>query len=160
MSASPMIVAGLARAFTNRGLKVRPFKPQNMSNNAAVDRRWWRDRPGAGGCRRVLHRVPPSVHMNPVSPEAAERCRFAGGRAGPHSRQCAGTRLSGDEAEADDVGHGELREAACRGRSHPRRGGRQRGPRSISGPATSPTWGSRVPPMCRSCSSATSTVAA
>lgn len=31
-----ILVAGIARAFTNRGLKVRPFKPQNMSNNAAV----------------------------------------------------------------------------------------------------------------------------
>jgi adenosylcobyric acid synthase len=31
-----LIVAGLGRAFTRRGLKVRPFKPQNMSNNAAV----------------------------------------------------------------------------------------------------------------------------
>ena len=31
-----MIVAGLARAYTRRGLSVRPFKPQNMSNNAAV----------------------------------------------------------------------------------------------------------------------------
>ncbi|MBO0716179.1 MAG: cobyric acid synthase CobQ, partial [Rhizobiales bacterium] len=31
-----LIVAGLARAFTLRGLTVRPFKPQNMSNNAAV----------------------------------------------------------------------------------------------------------------------------
>jgi len=31
-----LIVAGLARGFTRRGLRVRPFKPQNMSNNAAV----------------------------------------------------------------------------------------------------------------------------
>ena len=31
-----LLVAGLARALTLRGLKVLPFKPQNMSNNAAV----------------------------------------------------------------------------------------------------------------------------
>lgn len=60
-----VLVAGLARAATNRGLTVRPFKPQNMSNNAAVTvesgevgRAQWLQ---ARACR-----IPPSIHMNPV----------------------------------------------------------------------------------------------
>jgi len=60
-----LIVAGLARAFTRRGLKVRPFKPQNMSNNAAVTADG-----GEIGRAQALQaraaRVPASVHMNPV----------------------------------------------------------------------------------------------
>ena len=60
-----MIVAGLARAFTRRGLRVRPFKPQNMSNNAAVTADG-----GEIGRAQALQaraaRVPPSVHMDPV----------------------------------------------------------------------------------------------
>ena len=60
-----LIVAGLARAFADRGLRVRPFKPQNMSNNAAVTADG-----GEIGRAQALQaraaRVAPSVHMNPV----------------------------------------------------------------------------------------------
>jgi adenosylcobyric acid synthase len=60
-----LIVAGLARALANRGLEVRPFKPQNMSNNAAVTVDG-----GEIGRAQALQaraaRTPPSVHMNPV----------------------------------------------------------------------------------------------
>ena len=60
-----LLVAALARAFTRRGLRVRPFKPQNMSNNAAVT-----SEGGEIGRAQALQaraaRVAPSVHMNPV----------------------------------------------------------------------------------------------
>ncbi|WP_371425567.1 cobyric acid synthase [Tardiphaga sp.] len=59
------IVAGLARALVRRGLKVAPFKPQNMSNNAAVAV----DGGEIGRAQAVQARaakLSPSVHMNPV----------------------------------------------------------------------------------------------
>ena len=60
-----LLTAGLARAYANRGLAVRPFKPQNMSNNAAVTHDG-----GEIGRAQALQaraaRVAPSVHMNPV----------------------------------------------------------------------------------------------
>ena len=60
-----LIVAGLARALADRGLAVRPFKPQNMSNNAAVTADG-----GEIGRAQALQaraaRTPASVHMNPV----------------------------------------------------------------------------------------------
>src|ERR1700752_789012 len=60
-----LIVAGLARALTLRGLQVRPFKPQNMSNNAAVTA----DGGEIGRAQATQARAwgaSPSADMNPV----------------------------------------------------------------------------------------------
>ena len=60
-----LLVAGLARAYSRRGLTVRPFKPQNMSNNAAVTP----DGGEIGRAQALQARacgVQPDVHMNPI----------------------------------------------------------------------------------------------
>jgi len=60
-----VLVAGVCRALANRGLGVRPFKPQNMSNNAAVTIDG-----GEIGRAQALQaaacRVPAHTDMNPV----------------------------------------------------------------------------------------------
>lgn len=65
-----VLVAGLCRLFANRGLTVRPFKPQNMSNNAAVTAPDAEGRVGEIGRAQALQalacRTPPTVDMNPV----------------------------------------------------------------------------------------------
>jgi adenosylcobyric acid synthase len=60
-----LLVAGLCRLLVNRGWVVRPFKPQNMSNNAAVTAEG-----GEIGRSTALQalacRTAPTVDMNPV----------------------------------------------------------------------------------------------
>ena len=58
------LVAALARAFVNRGIAVSPFKPQNMSNNAAVCKGGEIGR--AQALQAKAARVTPTVDMNPV----------------------------------------------------------------------------------------------
>ena len=63
-----VLVAGLCRAAKHRGLKVVPFKPQNMSNNAAVAAS--DDGGGEIGRGQWLQAlacgIEPHVHMNPI----------------------------------------------------------------------------------------------
>ena len=64
-----LLVAGLARAFVRRGRRVLPFKPQNMSNNAAVAKTATGEMGEIGRAQALQARaagVEPGVDMNPV----------------------------------------------------------------------------------------------
>ena len=104
-----LLVAGLARAFHRRGHRVRPFKPQNMSNNAGVTA----DGGEIGRAQMLQARaagVAPSVHMNPVllKPEAESGAQIVVqgqvvGRAGARDYQAMKAQLLPGVLESFDL---------------------------------------------------------
>jgi adenosylcobyric acid synthase len=153
------LVAGLARALVRRGLKVAPFKPQNLSNNAAVAA----DGGEIGRAQAVqarAARLAPSVHMNPVllKPETDTGAQVIvqGRRVGTlRAREFnAGRKTDLMPAVLDSFAR--LARAADIVRSK----GRAARPRSTCAPVTSPIWALRRRRTCRCCSPATSIAAA
>ena len=141
-----LIVAGLCRAFAKRGLRVRPFKPQNMSNNAAVTA----DGGEIGRAQALQARacgVAPSVHMNPVllkpQSDVGAQVVVQGkvvGNAPAREYQALKPKLLG--AVLDSFARLRQTRTSCSSKARAAR------PRSICARATSPTWASRAPPNC------------
>ena len=121
-----LLLAGMARAYTRRGLRVRPFKPQNMSNNAAVTAEG-----GEIGRAQALQAracgIAPASDMNPVllKPQSDQGAQIVlggevwGSASAADYRRLAPSLLAG--------GARRLRPACRGGRSGAGRGRRQPG---------------------------------
>ena len=93
-----LIVAGLCRALTRRGLRVRAVQAAEHVEQRRRDGRRRRDRPRPGLAGARLRRRAERSH-EPGAAEAAKRDRRPGRRARPGRRRRQGARVPGLEAE-------------------------------------------------------------
>ena len=105
-----LLVAGLVRAARARGIDVAPFKPQNMSNNAAVTADGGRDRARAGPAGAGGGAGPADRH-EPGPAEARDGYGRAGRRAGKATDAVGGRGLRRIEGAVDGPRAGKLRTA-------------------------------------------------
>ena len=144
-----LLLAGLARAFTRQGLRVRPFKPQNMSNNAAVTA----DGGEIGRAQALQARAcgtAPVTDMNPVllKPQSENGAQIVlQGRVWRAAGAGEYRRLAPSLLPAVLGSFSRLAEAATSSSSK----GREARRRSICATATSRIWGLPRRPIFRWC---------
>ena len=153
-----MVVAGMCRLLARKGIRVAPFKAQNMSNNSAVTIEG-----GEIGRAQAMQAraagLAPSVRFNPVllkpGSDRTSQLVVRGSVVDTvgatdyfthreQSGSCGGRRIARPEKQNSTLSSSKVR---------------ARLPRSTCVQPISPTWGWPAPLNCRSSSSATSTAA-